>query len=391
MAATNGNPHALSVLLAAALALPGLDAHAADENLRADDYVLTYTHGGYAESGGRMRVRVDAATLTAPIGDRLEVKAGTIRDIVTGASVFSNILVNGKPTQVKTGASIRDQRDVFTVGAGYYGDDYYAGIDFGHSTENDYIANFVNARYRRNFNDKSTTLLISGGLSRDVVWEKYYPPFGLPEERQRRRQQDLSVGVTQILDQNSVAQAIVSYSYGSGFLSSQYRRPAVMNGFVPAFLPDSRPDNHTQWTVLARYSRYFASTRSAVHLDYRLGIDSWGANSHMIEGKWRFNLGDGWFVSPGARYYTQKSASFYDVVFTPATAGKHMSSDYRLAGFGAVSPKLEVVKKLDKQFAVVFSYEYYLRKRSYAMSGSRGSDIDDYQSRFLTLSLERAF
>jgi hypothetical protein len=381
-------------LTAAALALPGLAVQAADANVRNDSVVLSYNHGDYAESNNRMDVRVDQASLTVPVGDRYEVKLNTIRDVVSGASPFSNRMVNGQLVQIlSTAASIREQRGVIDAGAGYYGDDYYAGVNLGRSIENDYHAKFISGNYRRSFNDKNTTLSLGAAFSDDVVWEKWYPSVnqGKPSVYRKRQKHDLMAGVSQIVDANSVLQLTLSHGYAYGYLNEQYRRAVVIGPKGPTFVADARPDNHTQWTALVRYSHYFAATHSALHLDYRFGKDSWGADSHTVEGKWRVNVGSGWTVSPGLRYYTQKSADFYQTSFAALPASGFQSVDYRQAAFGALSSKLEVAKSFKNGNVVRASFENYQRKHSLRLTGERGFEGDDYHARLLSVSTDIVF
>ncbi|CAN7376129.1 DUF3570 domain-containing protein [Pseudoduganella sp. LjRoot289] len=397
MAATkhNNKPNeALTVLMAAALALPGMSAQAADANVRNDSVVLSYNHGDYAESNKRMDARVDQVSVTVPLGDRYEVKLNTIRDVVSGASPFSNRVVAGKPVMIlATAASIREKREVMDASVGYYGDDYYAGVNVGRSIENDYDAHFISASYRRGFNDKNTTVSVGAAFSSDEVWEKYYPLVAnaKPSVYRDRHKHDLMVGVSQILDENSVAQLVLSHGYTYGYLNEQYRRAVIQTAKGPVFVADARPQDHTQWTALARYSHYFAAINSALHLDYRFGLDSWGADSHTVEGKLRVALGGGWSVAPGLRYYTQKNADFYQTYFTSAPANGLTTVDYRQAAFGALSPKLEVVKTFKNGTQVRASFENYLRNYSYRLSGARGNAIDNYHARLLSVSTDIAF
>lgn len=392
MAATKTND-ALRALMAAALALPGM-AQAADPDVRSENISLSYNRGQYSENNKRMDIDVDQVSLTAPIGDRYEIKLNALRDVTSGASPFSNRLVNGKPVMIlATAASIREERKVVDLSGAYYGDNFKADINVGRSTENDYRANFISGGYRRYLNDKSTTVSVGLAYSDDTVWEKYYPlaQGSAPSVYRDRRKHDIVVGVSQILDADSVAQLSLSHGYAYGYLNDQYRRAMVWNGRFPTFILDSRPDNHTQWSALARYSRYLAPIRSALHLDYRFVRDSWSANSHALEAKLRSDLGGGWTVSPGLRYFTQKNAAFYDLYFTKVPDNKLASNDYRLAAFGAISPKLEVSKSFKNGLAVRLSGENYLRKYKYRAHQGRGDKLDDYKARLLSLSVEGGF
>jgi hypothetical protein len=382
------------MLMAAALALPGMSALASDPNVRKDNVTLSYNHADYSESDKRMDVRVDQLSMTIPIGERFEIKANTIRDITSGASPFSNRLAAGKPVMIlATAASIREQRDVVDVTGSYYGDEFIAGVNLGTSRENDYNADFASVNYRRFLNDKATMLTVGAAFSNDVVWEKYYPLAvgSKPSVYSDRRKHDLMVGVSQILDADSVVSLTVTHAYTYGNLNDQYRKAVIVTKNIPAFVTDTRPGDHTQWTALLAYSRYLEAIRSAMHVDYRFAHDSWGAHSHTVEGKLKVDLGQGWSVGPGLRYTTQRAADFYATYFTAMPAEKVLSTDYRLASFGAVSPKLEARKAFANGLAIQLAAEKYIRKHSYARNKGRGDAIDDYKATMFSLSVEGGF
>lgn len=375
-------------LVAAAMALPGLAAQAADAGVRNEQTVVSYHHGQYDESGDRMSVRVDQLSVSVPVGNRWSVRLNTTRDITSGASIFSYIGVRGSPQIIRTGATIHDQRSVFDATAAWYGDDDQAEVTVGHSGENDYRANYVNLGWRRSFNEKATTLSLGAGYSNDTTWEKYYPlQIGsVPEVYRKRRSQTLLLGLTQIMDAQTVVQFNLGRIEHRGFLDDQYRRPAVMVGFVPTFVAENRPARN-QWTAVARWSRYLKDLHSALHLDYRYGKDSWGADSHTVEAKWRWELAPGWVLSPGVRSYRQKSADFYDVYFTAAPANGRASSDNRLASFKSTSGKLELVKTFGSGSLVRVSAEQLDRRKG----SGRGTTLDDLRARTVSTSLEFAF
>ncbi len=393
MAATKNTSDSLKVLMAAALALPGMAAQAADPNVRNDSIVLSYNHAKYSEDHNRMDIDVDQLSLTVPLGDRYEVKLNTIQDKTSGASPFANRVVSGQPVMIlATAASIRDTRRVADLTGAYYGDEFRADVNIGKSIENDYIAKFISTNYSRYLNDKATQVSVGVAYSDDTVWDKWYNiPNARPSVYRGRHKHDLVLGLSQVLDKNSVLQVSLAHGYSFGHLGDQYRRATVFNGKVPGFIPDTRPDNRTQWTAVARYSRYFDAINSGLHLDYRYSKDSWDADSHTVEGKLRTSLGGGFFVAPGLRYYTQKHAHFYDLFFSKMPDNKLVSSDYRLSTFGAITPKLELVKTFKNGFLARASFEQYDRKYSLGKSGGRGSKIDDYKARMLSLSVEAGF
>ena len=183
----------------------------------------------------------------------------------------------------------------------------------------------------------------------------------------------------------------LSHGHAYGYLNDQYRRAQVVIDGVPSFIADTRPDVHTQVVATGRISHYIERIRSALHMDYRFAHDSWGANSHTLEAKLRIERGSGWSVAPGLRYTTQKSADFYQLFYARMPDNGLVSSDYRLAAFGAISPKLEVVKAFASGITVRASVERYFRRYGYRIGRGRGDAVDDFQARLLSLSIDGAF
>ena len=78
----------LAALTAAAMALPGVHARAAEPGL--NPFTVDASHLEYFESGNRMRVRVNQGTATVPIGDNIQLLANGLQDVISGASPINN-------------------------------------------------------------------------------------------------------------------------------------------------------------------------------------------------------------------------------------------------------------------------------------------------------------
>jgi hypothetical protein len=403
---------------------------AAETGYRSETPSASYHHGEYSESDERMEVKVDQLSLSVPIGERFEAKLSLIRDLVSGASPFFNGRDRaGQPFQLlQSGASIRDTREVINASLGYYGDSHYLAARAGRSREDDYESDFASLEYRRDLNQGNTSLTASAAYEDDRLWNSAEGAGLLtgPARTHRRYKTDLLLGVGQLLDKNSLLQVNLTYSHSSGFLSDPYKKVYVarrdplglvpllgsnlgggaLGGMAPVELAgvrsrplhlvgiydDSRPDSRDQWIALARYSRYLDGTDSALHLDYRLGLDDWGADSHTLEVKWNKDFGSGWSLSTGLRYYTQHSADFYRVSFDRLPGDRTLSSDYRLAGFGAVSARLGLAKTLlDGGLTLRIDYERYERRKALELNHSRGDDLDDFSADLISLTLESVF
>ena len=453
VAATNKNglkglqkSDALTALMGAALALPGISGHAAEAGFRSEKTTISIHHSEFEESGNRMSIEADQFSVSTPIGENFEGKFAAIRDITSGASPVVNFLDGkGNPHQfLETGASIKDQRDIYEASLNYYGEDSLSGIKFGTSTEDDYESTYGSINYQLDLNRKLTSLTFGYGHSDDKVWNSYNPSVLLEEPSifNTRQKDEFSVGIGQIINRDTTVQFSLTHVKSEGFLSDPYKKtfvvdealfdfrklnidiaglfrflvdagvikflnesgitklindsPAVDVGFlserVLGVIKDNRPSERSQWISLLRFSHYFESTNSALHTDYRYSDDEWGANSHTLEFKWNVGLGKGWQVSPGLRYYTQHSADFYGTYFETIPEDGYVTSDYRLAGFGAISKKLEISKTFGRDITVFLHYEDYDRQYGYEIGDqSTGDELDDYSSEMISMSFDVSF
>lgn len=142
---------------------------------------------------------------------------------------------------------------------------------------------------------------------------------------------------------------------------------------------ETRPDNRSVIISALQYRRFFDTLDGAMHLSYRFSDDSWETNSHTVEVAWAQNFGSKWMFSPSLRFYSQHSAYFYQPYFETRPEDGLFSSDYRLAGFGALSRKLEVHYTFSSKLSFTANYEYYDRRYGFELGeGSVGVSLDDY-------------
>lgn len=444
----NKPSNGLAKLSTAALALPGMAAQAGENGYLIEETTARYHHATYTEPDGRMEITVDQVYAEFPINGYLDGSVTLIRDVSTGASPVINFReLNGEPYQIlEAGASIEDTRDSFESSLNYYGDNLDANLKLGTSTEDDYKSKYASMNFTQYFNQKNTTVNFALGYNTDDVWNVYDPAVLLlePTEFNKRRKRDYLVGFSQLLDQNSLVQFNLTYSHSFGSLSDPYKKSQVADeglidaipsqlglesllnvlngsGFSEVFnnvildlldesfgelvndeidivylmreltgaIKDNRPDDRRQLISVLGYSRYFPGTNSALHADYRYVDDNWGTYSHTINTTWRKRLNDDWIVSPGIRYYTQHSAHFYDVLFDTIPDDGYISSDYRLAGYGTLSYKLELRYRATDKVNFYVNAERYYRKHALEFNGSsKGHPIDDYTNSVFSISVD---
>lgn len=434
----NNKNNPLTALTAATLALPGL-AHSQEGDYRSDDVKIDYNRSTYNESGNRIDVDVDQLSVTFPIASRFDASLTYIRDKISGASPVLNLpSSDGRIFQVlEAGATIQDERDVYEVQSSYYGDNTIISVSGGRSEEDDYISRYGSATIKRSFNNKARTVTVGYAFNNDTVSNTFNPNdiFTEPTEFNSRRKKDFILGFSQILNKNSVLELNATYIDSEGDLSDPYKKVyvgeadqlnivtappilgfasiaellsddtslSIINNFalntlglnaefiadiLPFFgiLDDTRPDDRGQFITSIGYKRFFETSRSAIHVDYRLNLDDWGANSHTFDARWNFDLGNGWLASPSVRYFSQDNADFYNLFFTTIPGSGEFSSDYRLSAFGAISLRLGITKTFVEKYTIHFNYENYDRKHGLALGGGRGDSLDDYKANIISLT-----
>ena len=418
VAVTKGGsrPAVWAVFSGAALALPGM-LPSAVADVAPLDYSLDTNFSRYAESVGRMKVDIYQAAATLPINDRFSLKFNGVKDVVTGASPVGPAAAGahhckgprlGSMVQCMSGASISDVRDAVDVTASYYMDAATLDVNAGRSSENDYTSDFFSVNNRWSLNDKQTTLAAGYSFSADHVWEmvaidgskvRAANVGGAKETNQG------ILGLTQILDKDSLLQANLTYSYSGGYLSDPYKYvyapwtscfgfncQATQASAYPGFIRDTRPGSRNQIGMLLRYVRNFSALNAAaLHVDYRFYADTWGIDSHTFEFSWVQPVIDGWLLTPRLRYYTQNSADFYNVMFNSASATGYYSSDYRLAGFGAIGGGLQFSKEFFDRLKLSAGMDFYKRELGYGISGGAGTALDNFTFSMYSVNLSLKF
>lgn len=177
------------------------------------------------------------------------------------------------------------------------------------------------------------------------------------------------LGITQVINHRSILQSNLTYSSSDGFLTDQYR------------LSDNRPASREQWAWLTRYNLYFPETESALHVDYRFFADSWDVLSNMCELQWHQELGDHVVLRPLVRYYTQRSAFFYDPLFPPLGSGFY-SADGRLASLGSLSGGLRAEYQFSS-FSVQLMYELMTRRNGLRIGGKGSPDLESFYAHII--------
>ncbi len=254
------------------------------------------------------------------------------------------------------------------------------------SKEYDYTSLGVNALLSRDFNKRNTT--VTAGIS--AAFDDIDPEGGVPvafgvmrpaEEEQPRAGSsddkttaDFLMGVTQVIDANSLFQLNYSFSQADGYQTDPYKVLSVIDAStgsliiedaaigLPRVVAENRPDERTKHGLYGQYKRNIGG--DVLDLSYRFMTDDWGIDSHTVDVKYRWDLGSG-YLQPHIRYYQQSAADFYRGFLldgqTPVAGdiSSFASADYRLGDFTGVTTGLEYGRKGSQPWSIAI--EYYLQ------------------------------
>ncbi len=419
-----GPQRTLTALTSAALALPGMATESVAGTPAERQWDVGYFY--YDEGGDRMTVESLQQTLTLPLGDRFDLTLNGVRDTISGASPVYNLpeircadgTVTTPPVQSVSGASgstaaggsppptrpslnggdcriasaqqvmladtFEDTRTAGDFKLSYYREDTTLRFGAGLSREKDYDSNFLSLDLSQDLNQKLTTLAFGYSLASDT-----FSPLNKPSFTGDKETHQFLLGLTQVMGKNDLLQTNLTFGYNQGYLTDPYKNVYVLAS--NAAVDEARPDERQQWNLLTRWVHYFPALKSALHLDYRYSRDDWGISAHTLETFWIQSLGDGWQLVPRLRYYSQGEADFYQSYFEDLPANGHYSSDYRLAGFGAVSGGIKLTKQITEKARIDAGIELYDRQSSYALNDHADSSFSDYGFTIYSLSLSLQF
>lgn len=295
------------------------------------------------------------------------------------------------------------------------------------SDEYDYTHIGINAGIAHDFNDRNTTL--SAGLA--FAADSIDPVGGVPvpfsalsageaepdgadrrtgldddgddddgDERDDGGDESKTVaeallGVTQVIGPRTLLQLNYSVSDARGYLNDPYKLLSIVHPVTGELVPDpgggpspyvyeNRPDTRSKQSLFALVKQDLGG--HVLEGSYRYMTDDWGIASHTADLRVRFSMGEGRYLQPHLRWYTQTAADFYrTVLFDGTPLPEFASADYRLAAFDGVT--------------VGFKYgwpgklgEWSLRAELYRQTGdaSPGSDVGVLRELDLDPSMEAA-
>ncbi|MDB5987187.1 MAG: hypothetical protein JWR16_2240 [Nevskia sp.] len=376
-------------LVAATLGLLGVTTVrpvAADDDTRK----WTFDNGllFYKENGGRVQAIEPVVNAAVDLGNDRTLSMGLVLDSLTGATpsgaapavtpqTFSSPSGRGKTYTIAPGATpldntFKDTRFAATLGYLFPLNNLSKlGVGLSGSKEYDFTSVGANTHYSLDLNQKNTTLNAGLSFEYDQVDPVGHVPIPLTMmvdavktggTTKTKNVKDVLLGVTQIIDPQSLLQFNYSLSLSNGYETDPYKILSVVdsNAQPQYYVYEKRPDSRTKHALFAEYKR-FVFGHDVADLSYRFFIDSWGVRAHTVDLSYRWNFSQRQYLEPNARFYTQTAADFFHAaLFTGEDASvSNASADPRLGAFNAWTGGLKYGQVLGNGNELSVRVEYY--------------------------------
>ncbi len=361
--------------------------------VQAAEGIVSLSH---ALKGGRTitgRFSFDALTGPSPSG------ATPSDNIQTFTRPSGNGSYTAQPGETPLDDTFRDNR-VSLDGTYSQPLDRLTTLDIGghFSSEHDYTSFGANLALIRDFNRRNTTLSLAAAVSHDLVQPEGGAPVplssmstpasgGEEDEFEESRHEsnrsknviDAVLGLTQVLDRQTLVRFNYSFNHASGYLTDPYKLLSIVqdrSGAEPGepvdYIYESRPDGRTKHALYAEARRYIRG--HTVNLSYRHFWDSWGTRSHTVDLHYRLPLSGGHALQPHVRWYHQSAADFYrSYLIEGAKVPSSASADYRLAPFHALTLGLQYTLPVGPKTSLSIGAEYYHQAGDISPPQSMGS------------------
>jgi hypothetical protein len=279
--------------------------------------------------------------------------------------------------------TFRDTRVEFDVGySALLSSDKRYDVGVHASREFDYQSVGFNAGMGFDFNQKNTTLTLGGAFSFDRIKpygglpvalsvhvvqsstmsdEEFEQAFNATRrgDTENKTISDFLVGVTQVIDKNTLMQLNYSFSRSSGYHTDPFKIVSVIDsdGVTQSNIYESRPVSRTKHGIFWRTKHF--NDGDIFDASYRLMTDDWGIASNTIDIRYKIPLGQG-FIEPHVRFYQQSAADFYNVYLLDSNASpKYTTADYRLGELTTATLGLKYGFTTISGNEMAFRLEYY--------------------------------
>ncbi len=286
-------------------------------------------------------------------------------DTMSGASPRYHDTLSGA-----SAIGISDRRTAGDVTYTHAFEHYDVSVGTEYSDEHDYRAKGVQLKGTAWSEDRNTAITAGFGGSYDAISSTNDPSL-----RKDRHTGTGFIGWTQVLDRRTILQTTVTFTSSDGYHSDPYKSY------------DNRPKSREQYILLSRLNRYFKDLGGALHVDFRIFLDSWHLYSGTVDMSWYQPLGTNWMLRPVLRLYSQQAASFYSNLFPPDTGATFYTADQRMASFGSIAVGSRLEYKLSTAVNAAIGYEFFHQNPNLSVLSKGSAAIGTLYGELVTAEL----
>tara|TARA_Y100000814_G_scaffold179989_1_gene131529 strand:+ start:2325 stop:3473 length:1149 start_codon:yes stop_codon:yes gene_type:complete len=348
--------------------------------LNAEDHLSTKWQD-YSEDDGRIRVISKYLGFEKQVSSELILKGHGVYDSISGSTPTGVPAEDGVNVPL---SNLTDVREAGVVDLDWIRGIHTSSFQFSYSSEDDFLSRGYAFSQTTEINQRNTGINYGIGYIDDLVRPNFL------DESQRKDSYDYFVGISQVMDPNTVVALNFTYSDYNGFLSDPYkiiqRETEILPGLsLPLTFPENRPYSRERRIWFFNAKRYFDGIGASLDFDYRHFSDTWGVESNTFDLEWYQKLGDNLILRPKYRYYSQNAADFYTLGLTgtpidprESTPGvaPHYSADYRLGKFDTHTYGLKIIYNFWEKFSVDVALEHYEMKGKDDTPQSAFADAD---------------
>ncbi len=317
----------------------------------------------YDESGGRMFIESYYYRGEMFISEDTSFRFQILRDAISGSTPIGTLPGDTiQPFLVE----IDDIRNAVVAALSQQIGDHRLELEASNSRESDYLSQGISLNDRWELNQKNTTLSIGLNFVNDTITVR-------GTDDQNKKNYDAFLGVSQLLNKNTILSANFTLGYSEGYLNDQYKviQRNELFGAIPVtnIYRENRPSSRLRAVLQLQGTHFFTNANAALDAIVRLTQDDYGITSQSLQLEWRQGLFDRLELTPFARYYQQTAADFYHKTLNslnvgtprefPDGSGVNYSSDYRLSSMATMSLGLKSRLRLSENLSLSATYERY--------------------------------
>jgi len=247
---------------------------------------------GYFDNFG-VNVVYPSINMSKNLTSTTSIHAKYLIDVVTAASMRSHFdsvksttslknnldaYTSATPKKSGGGDNYPDEvRHEFVVGLSHFFDEISFSLSNIFSIEHDYTSETVAGNLSIPFALKNSIIQVAF-VKR---WDWIYPQ--IRSWKERRNVYEFTLGFTQVISTDLIAQAEAYYSYSNGLLIDPYQVVTIMDTakYLFSLYEPIYPNKRNRYAGSIR-ANYLVGENSALKVGYRFYIDDWNIKSHKI-------------------------------------------------------------------------------------------------------------